>query len=196
MTGVQTCALPIFRANSVQKAVKSVAIYGTAVWVYLAEGVNPGDIVTISYTRPSINPLQSLSGGLAASISNQPVINSLAGDSKSDAPVLTDLFKSDPDAIKGNDGSEEVLNIYSGSDKITVYPNPAREIINISFAEPATEDQVLRIYDLSGKSFFVSKLDPGIRTIQIPVKFNPGIYYLKLLTGNRTICIEKLIVVN
>ena len=66
-------------ANSVQKPVKTVMISGNTVRLYLTEGVAPGDIVTVSYTRPSINPLQSLSGGLAASIINQPVTNNITG---------------------------------------------------------------------------------------------------------------------
>jgi hypothetical protein len=41
----------------------------------LATPVAFSDVVTVSYTRPAANQLQTPAGGLAASVSNQPVIN-------------------------------------------------------------------------------------------------------------------------
>jgi uncharacterized repeat protein (TIGR02059 family) len=182
------------KVNSVSRAVNSVVVGGTAVRLYLASGVKYGDIVTVSYTKPATDPLQSELGVPAASISNQPVTNKIISAQSEDEPVLVDLFNSKPDAIKGFE-AEDTFDNNVRTEKIVLYPNPAREMINIIFAEPATENQVLRIYDLSGKLSYINRLDPGIRTMQIPINFNPGIYYVKLLTGNLTIFTQKLIVV-
>ena len=70
------------KVNSVARNIQFVRIYGSAVWVYLETGVASGDIVTVSYTKPATNPLQSEAGVTAASISDQPVTNNIvpAGD--------------------------------------------------------------------------------------------------------------------
>ena len=52
-----------------------MAISGTKVLLTLASPVTYGEIVTVSYTKPSTNPLQSIQGGQVASIINKPVIN-------------------------------------------------------------------------------------------------------------------------
>jgi hypothetical protein len=61
--------------NSISRSVNSVAISGNKVQLTLASPVVYGDIITVDYTKPSIKPLQTTSGGIAASISNQPVVN-------------------------------------------------------------------------------------------------------------------------
>jgi uncharacterized protein (TIGR02145 family)/uncharacterized repeat protein (TIGR02059 family) len=61
--------------NSAARAVNSVAISGTEVMLTLASAVVYGDIVTVAYTKPAGNPLQTASGGQAASIYAQSVTN-------------------------------------------------------------------------------------------------------------------------
>ena len=61
--------------NSVARSVSSVAISGTKVLLTLGSPVVYGDVVTVAYTKPSTNPLQTTSGGQAATISAQPVTN-------------------------------------------------------------------------------------------------------------------------
>jgi uncharacterized protein (TIGR02145 family)/uncharacterized repeat protein (TIGR02059 family) len=61
--------------NSVSRTVNTVTISGTKVMLTLASAVFYGDIVTVAYTKPASNPLQTTSGGQAASISAQPVTN-------------------------------------------------------------------------------------------------------------------------
>ena len=36
---------------------------------------------------------------------------------------------------------------------ITIYPNPARDFINLFVLEPVSELQTLRIFDMTGSSF-------------------------------------------
>jgi len=61
--------------NSVNRSVTAVAINGTKVQLTLSSQVVYGDVVTVAYTKPSSNPLQTASGGVAASITAKSVTN-------------------------------------------------------------------------------------------------------------------------
>ena len=63
--------------NSTSRSVKSVAISGTQVLLTLSTPVVYGNTVTVSYTKPSTNPLQTSAGTQAASISAQKVTNNV-----------------------------------------------------------------------------------------------------------------------
>ena len=63
------------QVNSAARAVNSVSVSGTKVSLTLASPVAYGNTVTVSYTVPSSNPLQTPAGGKAASISAQSVTN-------------------------------------------------------------------------------------------------------------------------
>ena len=63
--------------NSTSRSVKSVAISGTQVLLTLSTPVVYGNTVTVSYTKPSTNPLQTSAGAQAASISAQKVTNNV-----------------------------------------------------------------------------------------------------------------------
>jgi uncharacterized repeat protein (TIGR02059 family) len=61
--------------NSVTRSVNTVLVSGTKVILTLASALVYGDVVTVAYTKPATNPLQTTSGGVAASISAQTVNN-------------------------------------------------------------------------------------------------------------------------
>ena len=63
--------------NSSIRPVTAIAISGTKVLLTLASPVGSGDAVTVAYTKPSTNPLQTAAGGQAASISAQNVTNNV-----------------------------------------------------------------------------------------------------------------------
>lgn len=63
------------KVNSVARAVNSVAISGTKVLLTLSSPVVYGDVVTVAYTKPASNPLQTPAGGQAASLAAQSAIN-------------------------------------------------------------------------------------------------------------------------
>ncbi len=65
------------RVNSTSRIVSSVAVSGTKVSLTLASPVIYGDVVTVAYTKPATNPLQTSSGGQAATISAQSVTNNV-----------------------------------------------------------------------------------------------------------------------
>ena len=66
--------------NSVARSVNSVAISGTKARLTLSTPVVYGDIITVSYSKPIVNPLQSLSGGEADNITSQTVTNNVASN--------------------------------------------------------------------------------------------------------------------
>ncbi len=64
--------------NSAARTVSAVAVSGTTVYLTLASPVAYGDVVTVAYTKPSSNPLQTAAGTQAASFSYQNVTNNVA----------------------------------------------------------------------------------------------------------------------
>ncbi len=103
------------RVNTVVRTVSAVAISGTKVLLTLASPVVYGDVVTVAYTKPSSNPLQTAAGGQAASFSamnvvnnvavvNQPPVVNISSPTKSTsfvtpATITIDATASDPDGI-------------------------------------------------------------------------------------------------
>ena len=63
--------------NTVARNVSSVAITDAKVLLTLESPALKGDIVTVAYTKPSTNPLQTAEGVEAVSISAQEVINNV-----------------------------------------------------------------------------------------------------------------------
>jgi uncharacterized repeat protein (TIGR02059 family) len=120
------------RVNSVTRTVNTVAISGKKVMLTLSSPVVYGNVVTVSYTKPTSNPLQATSTGVAASISDQPVNNNCINGTTTvnQPPVVT---VSNPS--KGNkyenlatitidataydpDGTVIKVEFYSGSEKL------------------------------------------------------------------------------
>jgi uncharacterized repeat protein (TIGR02059 family) len=64
--------------NSAARIVNAVSVSGSKVLLTLASPVVYSDNVTISYTKPSINPLQTATGGQAATIPAQTVTNNVS----------------------------------------------------------------------------------------------------------------------
>jgi uncharacterized repeat protein (TIGR02059 family) len=64
--------------NSISRTVNLVTISATKVQLTLASPVVYSDIITVDYTKPSTNPLQTTSGGQAASFIAQTVANNVA----------------------------------------------------------------------------------------------------------------------
>jgi hypothetical protein len=75
----------------------------------------------------------------------------------------------------------------------TLYPNPASDVLHISFNEPVVEG-VATIYDMVGNTVITQVFEQA-NDIEIPVnQLSNGIYLLSLKNGDRTI--QKKIVIN
>lgn len=80
--------------NSLNRAVNSVSISGSKVTLNLAGTVKFGDIVSVSYSKPAGNSLQSVSGSEAESISNKSVTNNCKDPTKpNDPPVAVITYE-------------------------------------------------------------------------------------------------------
>lgn len=115
--------------NSSARTISSVAISGTKVLLTLASPVAYGNVVTVAYTKPATNPLQSSAGGQAASFTaknvinncsltaNQPPVITITSPTKSltfisPATINIEAVASDPD------GTIVKVEYYNGSTKL------------------------------------------------------------------------------
>ena len=76
------------KVNSALVSVSSVIISGAQVILSLSSPVVFGDIITVAYTKPALNPLQTSSGGQAASMVSQGVVNNRVAPANK-PPVIT-----------------------------------------------------------------------------------------------------------
>jgi uncharacterized repeat protein (TIGR02059 family) len=157
--------------NSVATPVNTVAISGTKVQLTLASAIKYGDVVTVSYTKPSTNPLQTAAGVAAASISGQSVTNNLYNPTK-DAPLSITL-KLYPSYV------HRTLNAvltYSSSPSSTIAP----EMMNIS--------------NYAGSLLVQKLLVTGATSVQMPLNLRSGIYLVKILANGKVMASQKMYV--
>lgn len=89
------------QVNSTSRFINSVSISSGKVRLTLSSNVVYGDIVTVSYTKPAVNPLQTPSGGLAASISLQPVTNKCFNPVVPNNLPVIDIQQNETDVLSG-----------------------------------------------------------------------------------------------
>ena len=157
--------------NSAATAVSSVVISGTKVQLTLASAIKYGDLITVSYTKPATNPLQSTTGSAAVSISGQLVTNNLINPTK-DAPITVTL---------------------------TLYPFYVHNILNVLLAYSATPTatmapEIIRISNLAGTLFIEKYLVTGVTNVKIPLNLRSGIYIVKMLANGLEMASKKIIV--
>ncbi len=120
------------RVNSTVRTVSSVAVSGTKVLLTLSSPAVFGDIVTVAYTKPASNPLQTAAGGQAATLAaqnvtnncqnqtnptNSPPVVSIASPSKNNsftapATIVIEAIASD------SDGHITKVEFYNGNTKL------------------------------------------------------------------------------
>jgi len=110
------------KVNGTSRTVNSAAVSGTKVQLTLASPAIYGDVVTVAYTKPSTNPLQTSEGGLAASLSARTVTNNCA------APVTTQ--PQPPTQTQPPPNQPPVVNI-SSPVKGSAYTSPATVVIDV-----------------------------------------------------------------
>jgi uncharacterized repeat protein (TIGR02059 family) len=159
------------KVNSTVIAVSKVAISGARVQLTMASAVKSGDAISVSYTKPATNPLQTPSGAAAVSISSQFVTNNLITPTK-DAPITVTL---------------------------TIYPNHVHNILNVLLAYSGTPTatmapQVIRISNLAGTLFIEKFLTTGVTNVKIPLNLRSGIYIVKMLANGLEMASKKIIV--
>ena len=154
--------------NSVARQVSSVTISGSVVYLKLASAVANGDVVTVAYTKPSTNPLQTSGGAQAASVGAQSVTNLVAPAKDSGAPNIT----------------------------MTISSNPVHHIVNIAlkYITSALSPEIIRILDMSGKMYVQKQITTGATSVKMAVNLKSGVYSVLLLSGGFQVASQKIIV--
>jgi uncharacterized repeat protein (TIGR02059 family) len=183
--------------NSVARSVNSITISGTRVQLTLAKAVVYGDIVTVAYTKPATNPLQSTSGGQVATIRARTVINNVYPSSQALRSSVNDSTSRSLSEMAYESSQTDTLSTTSLEERIiTIYPNPASNYINVSFNEPLLVNNIIRIFNISGKIVLEEKLDSGTQDLQIPINLKPGVYIVQVGSGKLILYAQKVIVSN
>ncbi len=75
------------------------------------------------------------------------------------------------------------------TEQVTVYPNPANDVINVFFNGKTIDNAIVEIFDVSGK-LIKEYHGKNIKTIQIGVsELNRGLYLMHITTdNNKTVC--------
>lgn len=152
--------------NNQPVVVTSVTISDNKVILQIEKRVIFGDIITVSYTKPSINQLRKASGGVAVSIGPQAVLNKVA----------------------------DIRESISKEKGIRIYPNPAVDVINIALKEATMQPEILRIFDQSGKICHEAQLGAFSTNYRIELNLKKGLYIVQLVKGKITSLTEKLII--
>ncbi len=158
--------------NSLSRPVSSVAISVAKVQLTLSSEIKYGDVVTVSYTKPSTNPVQSTTGGAAISIPSQSVTNNLINPTKDAAPIGVTM---------------------------TISPNHVHRTLNILLAYSSTPSsslspEVIQITNLSGTLQIAKLLVTGVTGIKIPLNLDSGIYIVAVLGNGIQLASQKIIV--
>lgn len=77
---------------------------------------------------------------------------------------------------------------------VILYPNPARDIINISIEDSGLKPELIRILNPTGTIVYEKKINPEERDIQVPVSFRCGLYIVQMSSGDLTLFTQKIIV--
>jgi len=115
--------------NGSSRSVSTASVSGTKVFLTLSSPVSHGDRVTLAYTRPSSNPLQTSAGGQATSFSAQTVTNNLTAPANSppliniSSPTKSTAFEAPAtitiDATASDtDGTVAKVEFYNGTAKL------------------------------------------------------------------------------
>lgn len=97
-------------------------------------------------------------------------------------------------------GSKSDNNIpeKTGAPEIFVFPNPVRDLLNISIKGEILEGaRILNLYNLGGKLvqiIHLSSIDQDVQ--QIPIKLNSGLFIIQLVVNNQILATQKFLVVN
>ena len=146
----------------------SIEIIEGKIHITLESPVSYGDTITVSYTIPPNNPLQSIANIKAESIFNRDVINNVNPKSSEDSPSLT----------------------------LDIYPNPVKDYFNINIEGDIPETaNILRISDGNGSVVFEKPFVPEMLSSTININLSPGLYIALLLSKDKILGVGKILVI-
>ncbi len=116
--------------NGTGRAVSSVSVQGNRVLLTLASKVTHGDVIVLSYTKPSSNPLQSAEGVHAASITSHSVKNNCQAPAP-DPPTAPDPGPVPDPTPPGVQNKPPVVTIATPA-KGNLYTCPATIVVDVT----------------------------------------------------------------
>ena len=155
--------------NTVSRTVNAVTVSGTMVQLTLASAIKFGDIVTVSYTKPATNPLQTTTGGMATSISDLSTTNNLINPTKDVTPVTITM---------------------------TIFPMYVHRILNISWNTPCTLNVPISGDCKNYKSLWSLLMEKlivtGVTSVKIPLNLARGYYNVLILAGGNEMASKRI----
>jgi hypothetical protein len=79
--------------------------------------------------------------------------------------------------------------------ELSVYPNPARDMITVVYQHVENELLKLVVYSASGELIWLKPLDRNTASTTFSInELTPGFYYIGLRAGSRMLTAKKLVV--
>jgi uncharacterized repeat protein (TIGR02059 family) len=153
--------------NSTARSVSSVAVSGTMVKLTLASPVKAGETVSVAYTKPATNPLQTTDGGQAESLATKSVTNNVSSTSQVGVPKLTGASVSNETPTIVNMSYDMTLaNIVPPASAFTVKINSEDRTINTVSISGSTVSLTLASRVFYGDNINVSYTQPAQNQLQ------------------------------
>jgi uncharacterized repeat protein (TIGR02059 family) len=168
--------------NSTVRTVSAVSISGTNVLLTLSSPVVNGNVVTVAYTKPATNPLQSTSGGQAATINAQTVTNNVVAVTVTPTYVSSSIVNASPSVLTMI-YSTALANIVPAASAFTVRVNSAtRSVTAVS---------------VSGTNVLLTLSSPVVNGNVVTVAYTkPATYPLQSTSGGQAATISAQTVTN
>jgi uncharacterized repeat protein (TIGR02059 family) len=171
----------IVRVNSGTRTINTVTISGSKVFLSLSSPVSFGDLVTVTYTKPSTNPLQTSSGRQAASISNQAVTNKV-GAPEVPVYVTSSIENASPSILEMN-YSLPLSNIIPPSSAFVIKVN--------------SSDRAVSSVAISGTKVLITVVNPFVHGDVITVAYvKPLVNPLQTVSGAQAVSLNAQVVKN
>lgn len=116
--------------NSVSRTVNTVSVSGSKVVLTLASPVAYGDNISVAYSKPSSNPVQTTAGGQAASLSASSVTNNVAAISP--VYVSSSVENASPVTLNVNYSLSLATVVPAASSFSVVVNSTARSVSSVS----------------------------------------------------------------
>ena len=157
--------------NSAARTINAVSISGKNVLLNLSSPVVSGDIVTVSYTKPTTNPLQTPAGTKAASISKIPVKNNCIDPTKpNEPPVVMINYKTD--FFSGFIGELDATGTYDINNDILIYEWTVPENVSVSSTNASKIEFLAPIVLVSQSIAFQLDVRDGTSTTSKLIQIN------------------------
>lgn len=179
------------KVNSEARSITKMTITDKIVYITLSSPVTHGDVVTLSYTKPSTGPLQCIGGTVAESITAKSVINLVES-----APAAQDSTTAENPATSDTTSTDPVASAPPQSGKeITILPSTTAKVVCIENYNPG-EGSVLKLTNFSGKVCQETKLIDATQVKSILLTVDPGYYKAQIMAGETVQHVQKIIIVN